>query len=100
MSTLRMLAGPIFSAVIAGCGAAPFEYHPGTEIPRGPGLFSGEGGALVLRVDPARAQPPSSAPSDERDEFQRQKNAGERSPEYQEFQEWREWREWKRRQGK
>lgn len=89
MSTLRMLAGPIFSAAIAGCGAAPFDYHPATEIPRGPGLFSGEGGALVLRVDP----------SDERKEFERQKNAGERSPEYREFQEWREWREWKRREG-
>jgi hypothetical protein len=84
-----MLSAPILAAAVAGCAAAPFEYHPATEIPRGPGLFSGEGGALVLRVDGAG----------EREEFQRQKNVGERSPEYREFQEWREWREWKRRQG-
>ncbi len=89
MRALRVLSAPMLSAAIAGCGAAPFEYHPATEIPRGPGLFSGEGGALVLRLD---------TPG-EREEFQRQKGAGERSPEYREFQEWREWREWKRRQG-
>lgn len=37
------------AAALAGCAAAPFEYRSSLEIPEGPGLFSGEDGAFVLR---------------------------------------------------
>jgi hypothetical protein len=36
-------------AALAGCAGAPFEYRSQLEIPEGPGLFSGEEGALVFR---------------------------------------------------
>lgn len=42
-------------ALLAGCGAVPIDYHPGTEIPPGPGMFTGERGALVFCVDLAAA---------------------------------------------
>ncbi len=37
-------------ALVAGCGGVPFDYHPGTEIPAGPGMLTGKTGALVCRV--------------------------------------------------
>jgi len=38
-------------ALLAGCGAVTFEYRPGTEIPSGPGMFTGEKGAIVYRIE-------------------------------------------------
>jgi len=47
----RALAAALLALALAGCGATPFEYHSGTEIPRGPGLLSGDDGAFVWRRD-------------------------------------------------
>jgi hypothetical protein len=40
----------LLAAGLAGCGAAPFEYHSQNDIPRGPGMFSGADGAFVFRT--------------------------------------------------
>lgn len=82
MGALRLLCAAL-AAALAGCGATPFDYHSPGEIPRGPGLLSGEEGAFVLTLGKA--------------EFERWKRSAEGSDEYREFQDWREWREWKRR---
>ena len=63
-------------AVLAGCAAEPVPYHSGNEIPRGPGLLSGEQGEFVLKMGS------SAAPRDATEE--------------KDYQEWREER--KRRQ--
>ncbi|MGQ0547079.1 MAG: hypothetical protein ACT4P3_17390 [Betaproteobacteria bacterium] len=79
---MKSFAALALAAALAGCGAAPFEYHPQSEIPRGPGMLSGDEGALVLRA----GEP------DERRDFERWKKDKAGSAEYQEFLEWREWR--------
>ena len=60
------------AAALAGCGAAPLDYHSQSEIPLGPGMFSGL--------------------ADERGEFERWKKEKAGSAEYQEFLDWREWK--------
>jgi len=79
MSARLVLSLALLGAALAGCGAAPFEYHSQREIPKGPGLFSGEEGVFAFRSGN------TARPSDERSE-------------QREFEEWREWREWKKRQ--
>jgi hypothetical protein len=64
-------------AVLAGCAAEPVPYHSGNEIPRGPGLLSGERGEFSLKTGGS-----SAAPRDATEE--------------KDYQEWREER--KRRQ--
>jgi hypothetical protein len=71
---LRALSFTLAAAALAGCGAVPFAYHSQREIPRGPGMFSGEQGAFVFRT-------PGAAPA----------------PSADELREFEEWREWKRR---
>jgi hypothetical protein len=71
---LKPLGLALAAAALTGCGAAPFEYHSQREIPRGPGMFSGEEGAFVFRA-------PGAAPA----------------PSADELREFREWQEWKRR---
>jgi len=63
-------------SLLAGCAAEPVPYHSGNEIPRGPGLLSGERGEFSLRMGS------SAAPRDASEE--------------KDYQEWREER--KRRQ--
>lgn len=123
---------PIFTifTVIAGtmlimaCAKAkPFDYHPDTEIPKGPGLFTKEKGEFTIydskkkQVEPpeqqkATAQPSPEAAPEESDSFhqfqewkkdqqdfeafQEWKRSQEGSQDYQEFQEWKRWREYKR----
>ena len=71
MSARLVLSLALLGAALAGCGAAPFESHSQREIPKGPGLFSGEEGVFAFRSgDTARS-------SDEEE---------------------RKWREWKERQ--
>ena len=62
-------------SLLAGCAAEPVPYHSGNEIPRGPGLLTGEKGEFVLRTGDA-APRESAAP----------RNAAEE----REYQEWRE----------
>lgn len=79
------------AASLAACSSAPFDYRSQSEIPGGPGLFSGKEGAFVYR--PGEAAKVSADP----EAFEQWKRSAEGSAEYREFQEWREWREWKRR---
>lgn len=104
------------AAVLAACAGEPFEYHSQNEIPKGPGVFSGESGAFTINIPgtggdsraPARpsaarsaaapsAQGNASHPGDpDFDEFEafreyrRAKGGG--TPDYAEFQEWLEWK--------
>jgi hypothetical protein len=41
----------ILCGALAGCAAEPVPYHPGTEIPRGPGLLTGAPGEFTLSAD-------------------------------------------------
>lgn len=75
------------AGVLAGCGAAPLDYHSPNEIPPGPGLLSGEQGVFVVRLG-------------ERPRFPAWKPTEEDAAEYQEFLDWREWRQWRQRQGR
>jgi hypothetical protein len=68
-------------AALAACASEPVPYHSGTEIPRGPGLFSGHPGEFVLKMGGSTS--PSAAPRDADEE-----------------REYQEWRDSKRRQGK
>lgn len=52
MSLRQALCLALLGAALAGCAAAPFEYHSQREIPEGPGMFSGEEGAFVFRSRP------------------------------------------------
>ncbi len=109
----------LLAAALAGCGGKPFEYHSGNEIPKGPGLLSGESGGLVFsrdKKDVKAAPPPAGAQAQavagdaaefrefqEFQEFRRWKEAAKDTPEFREFQDWREWkayRSWKERQSK
>lgn len=71
---MRKTLATLAAAALAGCGAAPYSYHSQREIPAGPGMFSGEDGAFVLRA-------PGAAPA----------------PSADELREFRDWQEWKRR---
>jgi hypothetical protein len=122
MGTREALMSVSLAAALAGCGGQPFEYHPGTEIPKGPGLLSGESGAFVLYSSDKKVKadpPPATAqavagdaagvsPEEFREfqefqEFRRWKESAKDAPEFREFQDWREWkayRSWKEQQPK
>lgn len=57
---LSFLAAVLF----IGCsGIKPAAYHPGSEVPEGPGLFTGEKGAVVISVtkeEPSETLPPAT----------------------------------------
>ena len=71
---MRTILATLAAAALAGCAGAPFAYHSQREIPRGPGMLSGEEGAFVFRTPGAAAAPSAD-----------------------ELREFAEWREWKRR---
>lgn len=105
------------AAVLVACAGEPFEYHSQNEIPKGPGVFSGESGAFTIRVPgtggdsgaPARRPAATSAAAgraaagsagspgepdfDEFEAFREYRRAkGGGTPDYAEFQEWLEWK--------
>ena len=41
----------LLALLAAGCAAEPVAYHSGNDIPAGPGMLTGEKGAVVLNVD-------------------------------------------------
>lgn len=123
----RILIGGLLMWTLIGCaGGKPFDYKPTAgEMKDGPGLFTGEEGALTIydskkgegfekgstkHTDDVRAQsgkvtqiPPAEA--EEFMEFQKWKNENK---EFQKFKEWKnsaqgskeyqeflEWKEWK-----
>jgi hypothetical protein len=121
-STLVAITGLI---LIMGCAKTkPFDYHPDTEIPQGPGVFSKEKGEFTVYDSNKKQQPPAQqeqtvsatpgtakTPEDndsflqfqewkkdqaEFEAFQEWKRSQQGSHEYQEFQEWKRWREYKR----
>jgi Ni/Co efflux regulator RcnB len=102
----KLLLLVLLAGFLAGCGARHFEYRPASEIPEGPGMFSGKDGEFVLYSDKKEARPAAMrAPEDAQEfrdfqEFKRWKDTDRDSAEYREFQEWREWKEyraWKER---
>jgi hypothetical protein len=97
MTAFKALPQALAAAALAGCAAVPFDYHSQREIPRGPGMFSGEEGAFVLRAKEPRAAQPNE--SQDYREFQRRDEAGKETAEQREFREWREWREWRKQHG-
>lgn len=113
-SMVRNAWWPILLMVnLVGCGT-PFDYQPVNEIPKGPGMFTKDGGLTIYSDNKEKQQAPatksasSAAPEDFREfhdyqEFQRWKTSAKDSPEYREFQDWREWkayRNWKGQQSK
>ncbi|HZM34887.1 MAG TPA: hypothetical protein VFC18_10365 [Burkholderiales bacterium] len=46
-----MRALVLMAFLAAGCAAEPVAYHSGNEIPDGPGMLTGEKGAVVLNAD-------------------------------------------------
>lgn len=72
---LRLLVPALgLMALLAGCGGQAFDYRSEREIPPGPGLFTGEAGALTIglggRSDesrnaagPAEGLPPAQRPA-------------------------------------
>lgn len=89
------LIAAALAAALAGCGAAPLEYHRADDMKPGPGMISGEKGEFVYRVGGKPA--PAAATGGEAEEFERWKRSAAGTDEYREFQDWREWRDWKRR---
>jgi hypothetical protein len=100
MSTLGWHDGLVVLAatVLPACSVTPTAYRSGTEIPEGPGIFTGPAG--VLRVGPSSALPADAQSPTATDrelflefeafrEFRRARE--QRSPDYLEFLEWREW---------
>ena len=47
-----VVAATFACALVACADVKPFEYTPGSEIPPGPGLFSGEDGEFVILGSP------------------------------------------------
>ena len=99
MKNKTILPAALLAAALAGCGATPIEYHSQTEIPRGPGMFSGDEGGLAFRLSgfsgksaetkSATPTAPAAAP-----------NRPLSAEELQEFREFQEFKEWKRRNEK
>lgn len=98
MHSAKLLAVAL-AAALAGCGAAPFDYHRADDMKSGPGMITGEKGEGVWKIDLGRTAP-AAASSGEPEEFERWKRSAAGTDEYREFQDWREWRDWKRRNAK
>lgn len=99
---------------LPGCGGKPFDYTPSSEIPEGPGVFSGEDGEFTLYDSKSGKDGKGSQAAAEADAKVVEKSgaaiaAGGRMPgsndtrEFQEFQEWKkektefkEFEEWKK----
>jgi hypothetical protein len=57
---MRALA--LIAVLAAGCAAEPVAYHSGNEIPAGPGMLTGEKGAVVLNAEVWRDKREDPAP--------------------------------------
>ena len=56
---MRALVLPL--VLCAACAAEPVAYHSGNDIPSGPGMLTGEKGAVVLNADVWREKPDGAA---------------------------------------
>ena len=94
---------------LPGCGGKPFNYNPPSEIPEGPGIFSGKNGEFTLYdsktiKDEKQSKGATKAGVSTTEKFDENKttppvatreNMANRK-EYREFQEFQEWRKEKR----
>jgi hypothetical protein len=124
--SINALLTALAAALILGCAQAkPYEYHPATEMPKGPGLFTGEKGEYTLYSSKKNAdsdadskRPSNDAaaadarePADDAEfsefqkwrkerqdfeAFQEWKRSPEGQAEYREFQDWQRWRDYKK----
>lgn len=110
----------IGAILIVGCASPkPFKYHPDTEIPEGPGLFTKEAGALVLyKSDEQKVAMPAgkstanasneNTPGQDATTYKEYENWRQEQKEFQEFLRWKqseqnkeayqeflEWKRWK-----
>ena len=100
------------AALLWACGAKPFDYRPQTEIPEGPGVFSGKDGEFTVYDSNAASEKKDSAADSQagaRADEQTGPGAAasaagqpEETAEYREFQQWKkdrqafeEFRRWK-----
>lgn len=114
------------AALLLACAnAKPYDYHPGTEIPEGPGVFSKEKGSFTIydskkskeqltettsdqSTTETNTAPAEKLSIEENEEFQQFKNWKEEQKAYDAFQEWKqspqnaeeyqefqEWQRWK-----
>ena len=113
-AVISILAGLFL--ILACADAKPVKYHPGAEIPEGPGVFTQEAGAFTIYDSTKPAPAPKAAhqaevPADsaeyqqflqwqqdkkEFEQFQQWKQSPQGAKEYQEFQEWQRWRAFKK----
>ena len=91
-----------FLFFLNACGGKPFDYHPGTEIPKKPGVFSKQADGLVIYDSKKET---ADKASDEIQEVGDQTSSmpsnqgsadAERIEDYKAFQEYQEWKEWKK----
>lgn len=102
------VAGPCTGVLLvlglAACGT-PVAYHDPGDIPEGPGMFTGEEGALRYSTDDGGSaemgaevsaagdcECPEAEELEAYREFLRWKAEAVGTPEYQEFRDWRRWR--------
>ena len=108
---------PVFAAslflclLLAACQHKSIDYQPVSEIPAGPGLFSGEDGEFNLYYDRRQTeamnqkepaveqgttaqQVPSASDQQDYQSF-KQWQAGQRQADDAEYQEFKAWQEWK-----
>jgi hypothetical protein len=97
---LFLLGSSLF--VLNACGGKPFDYHPGTEIPKKPGVFSKEADGLVIYDSNKKKDETGSGEIQEVGDQtsstpSAQSSVGEeRVEDYKAFQEYQEWKEWKK----
>ena len=99
MVSIALLALP-------GCGGKPFDYNPPSEIPEGPGVFSGKDGEFTLYDSKSgkggkksKVAVEAGAPAAEISGAEKTGGAvaaGEKMPDSKEYLEFQEFQEWKK----
>lgn len=91
---------------LPGCGGKPFHYNPPSEIPEGPGVFSGKDGEFTLYDSKSakggkksRTAAEAGAPAPEKSGAEKTDAAvaaGDKMPDSKEYLEFQEFQEWKK----
>ena len=96
-----LLIGLLLSLLNA-CGGRSFDYHPETEIPKKPGVFSKEDNGFVIYDSKKKKAEKTSSGSQEGSDQKSSTKPGQSSVneenllDYKEFQEYQEWKEWQK----
>lgn len=90
---------------LSACSGRYFEYHSAREIPEGPGVFTGEEGAVILGSEnllSASSRSEEGVRESRRyqdfsdyQSFQRCKDSSVDTPDCREFRDWQEWKKYK-----